>query len=87
MHPPSPLQAYVGINWILTDEHLDVETELALGFLDYLMLGTNAAPLRKVWGSGGSEGVDYLMLGTNAAPLRKVWGREGSGPTQDQAEG
>ena len=58
--PPSPipLQAYVGINWILTDEHLDVETELALGFLDYLMLGTNAAPLRKVWGSGGSEGVD-----------------------------
>ena len=38
----------MGINWILTDEHLDVETELALGFLDYLMLGTNASPLRKV---------------------------------------
>lgn len=32
------LQAYVGVNWVLTEEPLDVETELALGFLDYLML-------------------------------------------------
>lgn len=40
-------KAFVGINWILTDKPLDVETELTLGFLDYLMLGTNAAPLRK----------------------------------------
>lgn len=31
-------QAYVGVNWVLTEEPLDVETELALGFLDYLML-------------------------------------------------
>jgi len=31
----------------MTQEPLDVETELALGFLDYLMLGTPAAPLRK----------------------------------------
>lgn len=31
----------------MTDEPLDVETELALGFMDYLMLGTPAAPLRK----------------------------------------
>ena len=38
----------MGVNWVLTDEHLDVETELALGFLNYLMLGTNAAPLTKV---------------------------------------
>jgi Zn-dependent M16 (insulinase) family peptidase len=35
------------VNWVLTQEPLDVETELALGFLDYLMLGTSAAPLRK----------------------------------------
>lgn len=45
---PCSTQAYVGVNWVLTDEHLDVETELALGFLNYLMLGTNAAPLTKV---------------------------------------
>lgn len=43
-------KAFVGMNWVLTDEHLDVETELALGFLDYLMLGTSASPLRKVSG-------------------------------------
>lgn len=41
-------KAFVGLNWVLTESHLDVETELALGFLDYLLLGTAAAPLRKV---------------------------------------
>ncbi|GIL59926.1 hypothetical protein Vafri_14582 [Volvox africanus] len=40
-------KAYVGVSWVLSDNPLDVETELALGFLDYLMLGTPAAPLRK----------------------------------------
>lgn len=35
------------LNWLLSDEPLDLETELALGFLDHLMLGTPAAPLRK----------------------------------------
>lgn len=41
-----PGQAYVGVNWVLVDEPLDVETELALGFLDYLMLvgGGDGAP-------------------------------------------
>ena len=45
----------MAVNWVLTDQPLDVETELALGFLDYLLLGTPAAPLRKVggvWGPG-----------------------------------
>ncbi|OAE21846.1 hypothetical protein AXG93_138s1170 [Marchantia polymorpha subsp. ruderalis] len=37
----------VYISWVLCDEPLDEETELALGFLDHLMLGTPAAPLRK----------------------------------------
>jgi hypothetical protein len=41
------MQAYAAVNWVLTQEPLDVETELALGFLDYLLLGTPAAPLRK----------------------------------------
>ncbi|CAM6087081.1 unnamed protein product [Calypogeia fissa] len=37
----------VALNWLLTDKDLDLETELALGFLDNLLLGTPAAPLRK----------------------------------------
>ncbi|KAG0504692.1 hypothetical protein M758_N025900 [Ceratodon purpureus] len=35
------------INWVLSDTVLDPETELALGFLDHLMLGTPGSPLRK----------------------------------------
>ncbi|XAR59465.1 hypothetical protein NMG60_11015307 [Bertholletia excelsa] len=38
----------VCLNWLLLDKPLDLETELALGFLDHLMLGTPAAPLRKI---------------------------------------
>lgn len=45
--PDADQKAYVAVNWVLTDEPLDVETELALGFLDYLLLGTSAAPLKK----------------------------------------
>ncbi|KAL4196966.1 hypothetical protein AMTRI_Chr04g248910 [Amborella trichopoda] len=37
----------VSLNWLLSEEPLDLETELALGFLDHLMLGTPASPLRK----------------------------------------
>jgi Zn-dependent M16 (insulinase) family peptidase len=46
-NPDADQKAYVAVNWVLTDEPLDVETELALGFLDYLLLGTSAAPLKK----------------------------------------
>jgi len=46
-------KAFVGVNWVLTDKALDVETELALGFLDYLMLGTAASPLRKALNDSG----------------------------------
>jgi len=46
-------KAFVGLNWVLTEKPLDVETELALGFLDYLMLGTNASPLRKALNDSG----------------------------------
>ncbi|KAK9162976.1 hypothetical protein Syun_003878 [Stephania yunnanensis] len=38
----------VCLNWLLSDKPLDVETELALGFLDHLLLGTPASPLRRV---------------------------------------
>eukprot|EP00879_Flechtneria_rotunda_P006113 GHRR01006426.1.p1 GENE.GHRR01006426.1~~GHRR01006426.1.p1 ORF type:complete len:1001 (+),score=416.66 GHRR01006426.1:475-3477(+) len=46
-------KAYAAVNWVLTSEPLDVETELALGFLDYLLLGTPAAPLRKALNDSG----------------------------------
>ncbi|TYK06741.1 presequence protease 1 [Cucumis melo var. makuwa] len=38
----------VCVNWLLSEKPLDLETELALGFLDHLMLGTPASPLRKI---------------------------------------
>ncbi|KAK4284677.1 hypothetical protein QN277_001475 [Acacia crassicarpa] len=38
----------VCLNWLLSEKPLDLETELALGFLDHLMLGTPASPLRKI---------------------------------------
>ncbi|KAG2315907.1 hypothetical protein Bca52824_019029 [Brassica carinata] len=38
----------VCINWLLSEKALDLETQLALGFLDHLMLGTPASPLRKI---------------------------------------
>ncbi|KAI5592027.1 hypothetical protein BDE02_04G123600 [Populus trichocarpa] len=38
----------VCLNWLLADKPLDLETELTLGFLDHLMLGTPASPLRKI---------------------------------------
>ncbi len=40
-------KAFLSVNWVLSDTPLDNETELALGFLDQLLLGTSAAPLRK----------------------------------------
>lgn len=38
----------VCLNWLLSDKPLDLETELMLGFLDHLMLGFPASPLRKI---------------------------------------
>ncbi|XP_010066034.3 LOW QUALITY PROTEIN: presequence protease 2, chloroplastic/mitochondrial [Eucalyptus grandis] len=38
----------VCLNWLLSDKPLDLETELTLGFLDHLMLGFPASPLRKI---------------------------------------
>lgn len=46
-------KGFVSLNWVLTEEPLDVETELALGFLDYLLLGTSASPLRKALNDSG----------------------------------
>ncbi|KAF3776041.1 Presequence protease 2 [Nymphaea thermarum] len=38
----------VCINWLLSDEPFDLETEFTFGFLDHLMLGTPASPLRRI---------------------------------------
>lgn len=37
----------VAVNWVLADEPLKLEDELALEFLDHLLLGTPGAPLRR----------------------------------------
>eukprot|EP00887_Chlorella_sp_A99_P003900 scaffold11.g3900.t1 len=46
-------KAFVSLNWVLSEEHLDLETELALSFLNHLLLGTPAAPLRKALNDSG----------------------------------
>lgn len=38
----------VSINWLLSEKPLDLQTELTLGFLDHLLLGTPASPLRRI---------------------------------------
>ncbi|KAK9864580.1 hypothetical protein WJX84_000690 [Apatococcus fuscideae] len=48
-----PAKAFVSLNWVMHDEPLSLETELALEFLDSLMLGTAAAPLRKALNDSG----------------------------------
>lgn len=46
-------KAYTAVNWVMTDEPLSLEDELGLSFLDYLMLGTSASPLRKALNDSG----------------------------------
>ena len=41
------------MNWVLSEEAFDLETALAWGFLDHLMLGTPAAPLRQALEASG----------------------------------
>ena len=40
-------QAFVSVNWVLTEEPLDLPTELGMDFLDFLLVGTSASPLRR----------------------------------------
>ncbi|CAD7700528.1 unnamed protein product [Ostreobium quekettii] len=40
-------KAFVSVNWVLSDSLFDTETQIAFRVLDYLMLGTPAAPLYK----------------------------------------
>ena len=38
----------VCLSWLLFDKSLDLQTELTLGFMDHLMMGTPAFPLSKL---------------------------------------
>eukprot|EP00803_Ostreobium_quekettii_P002144 evm.model.scf_1846.1 EVM.evm.TU.scf_1846.1 scf_1846:8916-17584(+) len=40
-------KAFVSLNWVLSESPFDTETQIAFQVLDYLMLGTPAAPLYK----------------------------------------
>ncbi|HJZ45608.1 MAG TPA: insulinase family protein [Roseiflexaceae bacterium] len=66
-------QAMVTVNWML-DEIADIETDLGLGILSYILLGTPASPLRKalidsglgedVTGAGLVESLRQMMFST-----------------------
>ena len=43
--PESERKHYITVNWLLAEDGLDLQTQLAIGFLDQLLLGTNASPL------------------------------------------
>lgn len=65
----------VSLNWLLSDQQLSLEDELALGFLDNLLLGTPGAPLRKRLLESGlgealvSSGLDTDLLQVCAVSL------------------
>ena len=43
----------VSVNWLLSEDKFDEEEELLWGFLDHLMVGTAASPLRKALNDSG----------------------------------
>eukprot|EP00913_Durusdinium_trenchii_P023993 g22534.t1 len=66
----------VSVNWVISEGKDDLETSLALQFLNYLMMGTPASPLYKALidsGMGSSViggGMDDGMLQTTFSALR-----------------
>eukprot|EP00929_Paragymnodinium_shiwhaense_P008297 TRINITY_DN112249_c0_g1_i1.p1 TRINITY_DN112249_c0_g1~~TRINITY_DN112249_c0_g1_i1.p1 ORF type:complete len:1133 (+),score=332.94 TRINITY_DN112249_c0_g1_i1:73-3471(+) len=40
-------KAMMSVNWVVAEQKLDVETSMALSFLNYLLVGTPAAPLQR----------------------------------------
>jgi hypothetical protein len=46
-------KAFCSVNFVLSEAPLDVETSVALTFLDYLLVGTDAAPLMKAINDSG----------------------------------
>ena len=62
-------KAFVSLNWLLSEEHMDLETELAWGFLDYLLLGTSASPLRKAL---NDSGLGEALIGAPSPAVRNA---------------
>jgi hypothetical protein len=60
-------KAFVSVNWVLTAEDLDLETDVVLTFLDYLLAGTSASVLHKALNDSGlgesviGGGVDHTL--------------------------
>lgn len=46
-------QCFASVNWMLSAEPFEPEVEMAMGFLDHLLLGTQAAPLYKALTDSG----------------------------------
>jgi len=62
----------VSLNWLLSEKQLPLEDELALGFLDNLLLGTPGAPLRKrLLESGLGEALVSSGLDTDLLQVRQ----------------
>ena len=79
-------KAFASVNWVLSEGEIDLETQLALGFLDYLLTGTSASPLRKTL---NDSGLGSALVGGGldddlAQPIYAV-GLKGVDPAQAQA--
>jgi len=46
-------KTFLAVNWLLSEEPFDLQTEFGFSFLNFLMLGTSAAPLRKALEESG----------------------------------
>ena len=63
-------KAFASVNWLLSEQEIDVETEMALGFLDYLMTGTSASPLRK---GLNDSGLGESIVGGGSDDTLRQW--------------
>ena len=66
------------VNWLLNDQPLPVEEELALAVLDHLLLGTSSAPLHKALiessvgesvAGGGKTFVEKIFISRQIMPF------------------
>eukprot|EP00210_Caulerpa_lentillifera_P002178 g2092.t1 len=72
-------KTFISLHWLLAEDHMDTKTQLAVEFLNYLLLGTPASPLyKKLNDSELGEAVlsyglgDYLRQPTFGVGLKGV---------------
>jgi len=46
-------KTFLAVNWLLSEDRFDLQTEFGFSFLNFLMLGTSASPLRKALEESG----------------------------------